>query len=295
MQSIFYLCSRSNSSTFGRGFLQDVHLQIAQNKKLKELLDEAEEIRGLIHLTVENVSIVKNLHNNILSHTNKDLQKELEIRTCTISQTAFHVQRKLRDMEKGVIAIDDLTVAQDEPVYGVYTRIRTLQYTTMLQMFSDIMNDYNASLLKYHDKCLLLLQQQRSLLRRQVTSAELDHMLDAQETSLFVDNILEDSKIARQQLSDITSRHNDVLKLEKSLTEIRDMFTEIAFLVEKQGEQINNIEYFANKTTDNIDGGRVQLKKSEQSSHRYRKRKIKIAIVISIIVLICLLFIIASF
>ncbi|KYN23097.1 Ankyrin repeat domain-containing protein 29, partial [Trachymyrmex cornetzi] len=88
--------SRSNSSTFGRGFLQDVHLQIAQNKKLKELLDEAEEIRGLIHLIVENVSIVKNLHNNILSHTNKDLQKELETRTCTISQTAFHVQRKLR-------------------------------------------------------------------------------------------------------------------------------------------------------------------------------------------------------
>ena len=46
--------------------------------------------------------------------------------------------------------------------------------------------------------------------------------------------ILEDSKIARRQLSDITSRHNNVLKLEKSLTEIRDMFTEIAFLVEKQ-------------------------------------------------------------
>ncbi|XP_012055229.1 PREDICTED: syntaxin-1A-like [Atta cephalotes] len=287
--------SRSNSSTFGRGFLQDVHLQIAQNKKLKELLDEAEEIRDLIHLTVENVSIVKNLHNNILSHTSKDLQKELETRTCTISQTAFHVQRKLRDMGKGIIAIDDLTLAQDEPVYDVYTRIRTLQYTTMLQMFSDIMDDYNASLLKYHDKCLLLLQQQRSLLRRQVTSAELDYMLDAQETSLFVDNILEDSKIARQQLSDITNRHNDVLKLEKSLTEIKDMFTEIAFLVEKQGEQINNIEYFANKTSDNIDGGRVQLRKSEQRSHRYRKRKIKIAIIISIIVVICLLFIIASF
>lgn len=88
-------------------------------------------------------------------------------------------------------------------------------------------------------------------------------MLDAQETSLFVDNvnmnlpiyynsifitnlfdasnnlidcaqILEDSKIARQQLSDIKSRHNDVVKLEKSIVEIRDMFAEMAFLIEKQ-------------------------------------------------------------
>lgn len=52
--------------------------------------------------------------------------------------------------------------------------------------------------------------------------------------------ILLDSKIAKQQLSDIKSRHNDVLKLEKSLIEIRDIFAEMAFLIEKQ-VSINNI------------------------------------------------------
>ncbi|XP_029661294.1 syntaxin-1A-like isoform X1 [Formica exsecta] len=286
--------SRSNSSTFGKGFLQEVHLQIAQNKKLRELLDEVEEIRMLIQLIDKNVSIVKDLHNNILSHTNKDIQKELETRTSTISQTAFRVQQKLRDLGKDIIAIDDLSIAIAQNG-SICTRIKILQYTTMMQIFSEIMEDYNSSLLKYHDKCLLLLQQQRSLIRRQVTSEELDHMLDAQENSLFIDNILEDSKIARQQLSDIKSRHNDVLKLEKSLIEVRDMFAEIAFLVEKQGEQITNIEYFANKTTDNIDGGRIQLKKTEKRSHRYRKRKIKIIVVVSSLIIILLLFISMSF
>nr|XP_012225288.1 PREDICTED: syntaxin-1A-like isoform X2 [Linepithema humile] len=261
---------RNNSSTFGKGFLQEVHLQIAHNKKLKELLDEAEEVRVLINLIAENVSIVKELHNNVLSHTNKDIQRELETRTCTISQTAFRVQRMLRDIGKDIASIEDLTVA-DTQDGSAYTRIKILQYTTMFQLFSEIMQDYNESLLRYHDKCLLLLQQQRSLLRREVTSQELSDMLDAQETSLFVDNILEDSKIARRQLSDIQSRHDDVLKLEKSLIEVRDIFAEMAFLIDKQGEQINNIEYFATKTTDNVDGGRVQLKKREKKSHRYRK------------------------
>lgn len=63
-------------------------------------------------------------------------------------------------MGKGITAIDDLTAMQHEPVY---TRIRLLQYTTMLQLFSEIMEDYNATLLKHHDKRLLILQQQRSL------------------------------------------------------------------------------------------------------------------------------------
>ncbi|XP_011338395.1 syntaxin-1B isoform X2 [Ooceraea biroi] len=240
------LASRGNSSTFGRGFLRDVHLQIAQNKKLKELLEEVGEIRALIHLVVENVSIVKELHGNILSHTNKDMQKELEVRTCTISQTAFHVQRKLRDIGTGITIIDDFTAASAQDG-STYTRIKILQYTTMLQLFSEVMNDYNTSLLKYHDKCLLLLQQQRSLLRRQVTSTELDHLLDTEGASLFVDN----------------------------------------------GEQVNNIEYFANKTTNNIDGGRTQLKKAEHKSHTCRKWKIKITIIV--IIVIFLLLIIASF
>ncbi|KAH0953966.1 hypothetical protein HN011_005473 [Eciton burchellii] len=285
--------NRSNTGTFGRGFLQDVHLQITQNKKLKELFEEVEEIRALIHLVAENVSIVKELHNNILSHMNKDIQKELEVRTCTISQTAFHVQRKLKDIGKDITTIDDLTAASVQDG-STYTRIKILQYTTMLQLFSEIMEDYNASLLRYHDKCLLLLQQQRSLLRRKVTSAELDHLLDTQEANLFVDNILEDSKLARRQLSDIESRHNDVLKLEKTLTEIKNMYAEIAFLVEKQGEQINNVEYFANKTTNNIDDGRIQLKKAEKKSHTCRTRKIKLIIIISIIIAIFLVLLIAS-
>ncbi|XP_020289161.1 syntaxin-1A-like [Pseudomyrmex gracilis] len=278
------LSSRSNS-TFGRGFLQDVHLQTAQNKRLKKLLDEAEKIRMLINLIVENVSIVKDLHNNVLSHTNKDMQKELETRSYTISQTAFHVQRKLRDMGKDITVIDDLTVASAQDG-SVYFRIKILQYTTMMKLFTEIMNDYNRTVIRYHDKCRLLLQQQRLLLRRQVTSEELDHMLDAQETSLFVDNILEDSKIIRQQLSDIKSRHAEVLKLEKSLIEIRTLFADVAFLTEKQGEQINNIEYFADKTTNNIGGGCVQLEEAETRHNKSKKRKIKIVIIIIIIVII---------
>ncbi|XP_025152376.1 syntaxin-1B isoform X2 [Harpegnathos saltator] len=220
-----------------------------------------------------------------------DIQKELEARTCTISETAFHIQRKLRDLGKDITAIDDLSVASAKDG-SIYTRIKVLQYTTMLQLYSEIMEDYNTSLLRYHDKCLLLLQQQRLLLRRQVTSEELDHMLDAQETNLFVDNILKNSKVARQQLSDIENRHHNVLKLEKSIIEVRELFAEMAILIEKQGEQINNVEYFSNKTTNNIGGGRIQLRKAEKKSSTYRKRKFKIIIIISVIIIVLLFFII---
>ncbi len=39
---------------------------------------------------------------------------------------------------------------------------------------------------------------------------------------------------ARQMLADVEARHNDIIKLEKSLKELHDLFLEMALLVESQ-------------------------------------------------------------
>jgi len=280
------LCAmRKNSLAPSNSFLRNVQLQMTQNKRLHELLEQADETRGLIDIMVDNVVIVKNIQSNVLLHTNRDIQKELETRSYTINQLAHRIYGKLKDLGKDVSNVEDITfkIIRDG---SAYDRIKILQYTTMFNTYSEIMQDYNDNLLKYHDKCSSLLHQQRRLLRRQITSEELEDMLDSQETSLFVDNILIETKIAQQQLSDIQTRHNELQKLEKSIVEVKDIFLEMAFLVEQQGEQLNCVEYFASKATDNVDSGRNRLRKASEKRKRLRRRKIKIAIVVCIIVFV---------
>ena len=50
----------------------------------------------------------------------------------------------------------------------------------------------------------------------------------------FSSQILTDSTQARQSLKDIEARHNDIMKLEKSIKELHDMFMDMAMLVESQ-------------------------------------------------------------
>lgn len=68
-------------------------------------------------------------------------------------------------MGKGItannLAINDVNAIINTK--STHTRIRMLQYTTMLKLFSEVMEDYNASSLKYQDKCQALLRRQRSL------------------------------------------------------------------------------------------------------------------------------------
>ncbi|KAK0160729.1 hypothetical protein PV328_008105 [Microctonus aethiopoides] len=145
--------------------------------------------------------------------------------------------------------------------------------------------------MKYHEKCSSLLHQHRILLRKETASQifESSDNEDDEKVNLFVDNILEESRAAKFQLSEIQSRHDELLKLEKSLVEIKDLFFEIAFAVEKQGEQLNCVEYFAGRATDDVEDGRNELVEAENKRTKSRKRKIKLFIILGIIVLLLIL------
>jgi t-SNARE complex subunit (syntaxin) len=57
--------------------------------------------------------------------------------------------------------------------------------------------------------------------------------------SVYVDitlfsQIITDTQQAKQSLKDIEARHNDIMKLEKSIKELHDMFMDMAMLVESQ-------------------------------------------------------------
>lgn len=52
-----------------------------------------------------------------------------------------------------------------------------------------------------------------------------------------------ESEKNKRALADVQARHQDIMKLEESVRELRDLFIEMAVLVENQGTMIDRIEY----------------------------------------------------
>lgn len=52
-----------------------------------------------------------------------------------------------------------------------------------------------------------------------------------------------ESEKNKQALADVQARHHDIMKLEQSVKDLRDLFIEMAVLVESQGTMIDRIEY----------------------------------------------------
>ena len=103
--------------------------------------------------------------------------------------------------------------------------------------------------------------------------------------------IIADSQKAKQALADVEARHDDILKLESHISDLKEIFVDLALLVEAQvirlliscgwtlynyfsfklqGELVDRIEYNANQAIEYVEQAKIETKKAAeyQSSAR---------------------------
>ena len=89
-------------------------------------------------------------------------------------------------------------------------------------------------------------------------------------------------------------QHEEIVKINRDLGVVKDMFTDLGKLTEKQGEQIEKIEVQVDDTADSIAKGTKELDEAKRLQASLRKKKlISLAIGIVILLVICIPTIIA--
>ncbi|CRK93072.1 CLUMA_CG006614, isoform A [Clunio marinus] len=107
----------------------------------------------------------------------------------------------------------------------------------------------------------------------------------AQDEELFkiLNEILEETHKAQNELREIIQRHDMLSNLEKSLQEVYEMFVQISTLVMEQGSLIQVIEYETENALQNVDQGADQLEKARELQIKAMKKKTCILVWLSII------------
>ncbi|OON18048.1 SNARE domain protein, partial [Opisthorchis viverrini] len=168
--------------------------------------------------------------------------------------------------------------AKDPSVATV--RVRRTQHSTITRRFMDVMAAYNKEQTDYRDACKAQIKLkleigmpvaalQPSECPR--TDEELEQMLESDNPQIFTQGILMDTQQARQNAADIEARHEDILKLEKSIRELHELFIDLAALVDSQSELLDRIEYNVDATQDHITGAVIATKKAKEYQKKSRK------------------------
>ncbi|KAJ9101473.1 hypothetical protein QFC19_005124 [Naganishia cerealis] len=107
------------------------------------------------------------------------------------------------------------------------------------------------------------------------TPEEVKQVLESENPQIFSQALLSSNRYgdARGALREIQERNQDIKKIEKTLTELAQMFNEMSMLVEQQDETIATIETQAGQVNQDMEQGPLFFMRSQSKVHGTSRRK----------------------
>lgn len=133
----------------------------------------------------------------------------------------------------------------------------------------------------------------RLLQHLNLNDKDIDRILDAGQEMTVISAVhqMEDLTNLEDIIANIDDRHSEILKLERNIHEVFELFKDLSLLIDTQGSQIDSIDIHISKSGDFTKAGQVEIVKAEVYHNKARKYQcccFAILIIILAIVLITL-------
>ncbi|XP_039621025.1 syntaxin-4 [Polypterus senegalus] len=198
-------------------------------------------------------------------------------------------------VKKNLKSIEPKPEEEDSQEYiPVNKRMQKTQHGVLSREFVELMGKCNTIQSQYRDRNIERIQRQLKITGTNVSDEQLDEMLETGQTDIFTQNILKDTQATKQALNEIESRHDEILKLERSIRELHDLFHFLAMEVEAQGEVIDRIEDNILQSKNYVEKAADHMQSAVENNRKACKKKICIAVCLSVVLLIIIIAIVAA-
>jgi syntaxin 1B/2/3 len=118
------------------------------------------------------------------------------------------------------------------------------QVQAIKSRFMSLLNEYQVVEKEFRKKVRERGERQFRIVKPDATPEEVKQVLETDNPQIFSQALLSSNRYgdARGAFKEVQERHEDIKKIEKTLTELAQMFNEMSMLVEQQDETINTIE-----------------------------------------------------
>ncbi|XP_051955103.1 syntaxin-11-like [Xyrauchen texanus] len=262
------------SDSFSNVDLEDFNQQAViydSSDQMESVLDEAQETRCEIQLIRLEVKRLKEQNTRLLSVPTRTthIKRNANVIVSDIKHRGEDVLARLHKMDTHAKELEE-----EHHVNSAVARIARTQYATLSNNFRDAMTEYNDAEMSHKESCKLHIQRQMEIVGREVSSEQIEEMLENGQWNIFSDNIISEGKTARSALNQIESRHRDLLELESRLKSLHEVFLDVAMLVEEQGPMTDYILNNVQKTDALLCEVLVKLKRAKRYKNNNPFKKI---------------------
>jgi len=234
---------------------------------LDEFFKKGETIRNGIEEMRNKVYELRDIYadsiGTVTSNKNKKKQgKEIDDLMDTTNLNAQRLREALQTLGKDIPKESDGLMTED--------RIKKKNiHTSLLEDFMDLMQDYQGIQNKHNEEMRKLVKTQVLLVNPDAKDEDVEKAIEAGPQLIFTSDR---AKAAQESLRYIQNKHTEILKLEKSLEEVHQLFVDMAVLVQEQSETINRISYQVSNAKKDILIATEELR----AANKIQRRKCRI-------------------
>lgn len=220
---------------------------------------ELSSTNSLLSQLQEQIQAVRTAHQQSLTSTDPQAAayaSQLNDQARTTREEAKNQIKRLYKLAKG-------DRAQKTQAEGVKTR------------FQNLLQEHQVIEKEFRKKVKDRVERQYRIVNPNATEEEVREVTESDNPQVFSQALLNSNRYgaARGAFREVQERHVEIQKIEKTLTELAQMFSEMAMLVEQQDETIINVETQAQGVDTDIKAGLQQTDKAVESARAARRKK----------------------
>jgi len=277
-------------TTAGQLQLSPAGLVLDTAARSQRFLQHVNELRESIDQLQRRIQNLQEKQTELLSQTVVQPQERdrLAILIDEIKQHTHSLRPRLRRVEEDLQK--DETDAPMEFRTGAELRIRRNQCEMLKLRLNELLSLFNHTQHDYKQRVSKRVKRQLELAGERVSSDDVDRMLESKSQEVFYRQMNPTSYAAKMALEDATNRHDEILQLEQSISELNDLFRDMFELVHSQGQMVDHIAANVESATDFVRDAQFNVKKAVQYKKSAQRTKCIIGlIVVSVLLLLFVL------
>ncbi|SMN21543.1 similar to Saccharomyces cerevisiae YPL232W SSO1 Plasma membrane t-SNARE involved in fusion of secretory vesicles at the plasma membrane and in vesicle fusion during sporulation [Maudiozyma saulgeensis] len=241
-----------NNSSMQGDFVQFMN----KINEINENLDKYERI----------INNIDSLHKNLLTQVSEEHEMEIRHQLDNLISQASNLQYQLKT---------DIKLAQQD---GLHDSNKQAQAENSRQRFLKLIQDYRIIDSNYKEENKEQAKRQYKIVQPEATDDEVEAAIsDVGGQQIFSQALLNANRRgeAKTALAEVQARHQELLKLEKTMAELTQLFNDMEQLVIEQEENIEVIDKNVENAQQDVEQGVGHTNKAVKSAKRARRNKIR--------------------
>lgn len=240
-------------------------------------MNEINQVNKELDNYAQIVNQIDTYQKRLLTEVNEDQELQLRRQLDELISQASDLQYTLKNRIKS---------AQQQ---GLHDSAKQAQAENSRQRFLKLIQDYRIIEANYKEENKEQAKRQYRVIQPEATDDEVEAAIsDVGGQQIFSQALLNANRRgeAKTALAEVQARHQELLKLEKTMAELTQLFNDMEQLVIEQQENIEVIDKNVEDAQQDVEQGVGHTNKAVKSARRARKNKIRCIIILAIVLAI---------